>query len=192
MTAQGRIPSAWFGLTLLLVLVGCSNSDSSGEFYTNWDKAGGCTVPQENSIIRRSASGQEIDTCGFRGEYVWTTYAGSWCQASGEQAPAITALSRRPPENTLIVTSLTSGSDPFTAATQQDAKRWAKRYGQDPDWVATEGQSTRVLPQHALIGPDGQTWYRYIGYLDEQQIRQLLTEFRSGTRRPAGHYRYAH
>lgn len=38
--------------------------------------------------------------------------------------------------------------------------------------------------QHLLIGPDGHTWYRYIGHLDHDAMRTLVRDFASGQRTP--------
>lgn len=64
----------------------------------------------------------------------------------------------------------------------RDTAQWAARFSLDRAWVVTEGHSTRTIPQHALIGPDGRTWFRYIGMLRGEEIKTLLDEFRSGAR----------
>jgi len=41
-----------------------------------------------------------------------------------------------------------------------------------------------VIPQHLLIGPDGRTWYRYVGSLSSEEMSPLLREFEEGVRVP--------
>lgn len=160
------------------------SADQSGEFYTDWDEAGGCTSDRGAGPARIAASGEEIDVCAYPGDFVWISYVAPWCSTSAAQAPHFRAAAQVPLTRTRFVMSLTSGREPFTAATRQDALAWANRYGLDRRMVAAEGHSVRTIPQHALIGPDGRTWYRYIGLLDEDEIYALLADFQNGAREP--------
>jgi len=45
-------------------------------------------------------------------------------------------------------------------------------------------ESVRTIPQHLLIGSGGRTWYRYVGYLETEQMQQLLDDRASGRRVP--------
>jgi hypothetical protein len=176
----------WLGISLLPLLLGaCGGSDNrEGEFYTHWDQAGGCASTMARTVDWINGHGTPVDVCAFPGDFVWVTYAALWCDTSHSQAPHVSAVVRSHGStgNARFITTLTGGSEPFTEATVRDAAQWAARFGLDRTWVVTEGHSTRTIPQHALIGPDGRTWFRYVGMLRGEEIETLLDEFRSGAR----------
>jgi len=82
-----------------------------------------------------------------------------------------------------VFTVLTSGAEPFTVARLGDARAWASQHGIDPARIlfGTEPDS-RVIPQHLLIGPDGRTWFRYIGQLQTEEMLDIFQDFESGRR----------
>ena len=180
--------SRWLGIALLpLLLCACGRSDNpEGEFYTDWDQAGGCASTMARTVDWINGHGVPVDVCAFPGNFVWVTYAALWCSTSQNQAPHVSAVVRSNTGTARFITTLTGGSEPFTEATVRDAAQWAARFGLDRTWVVTEGHSTRTIPQHALIGPDGRTWFRYIGMLRGEEIATLLDEFRSGARSAFG------
>jgi hypothetical protein len=76
-----------------------------------------------------------------------------------------------------------AGTEPFVGATEHDARAWAGTHRLPASHVLAE-QSTRVIPQHLLIGPDGRTWYRYVGSLGSEEMSWLLREFEEGAKVP--------
>ena len=170
----------------LAVLCACGwpADDKTGEWYTDWDRSGGCNSPMERNNTWTNAFGEVVDSCARPGEFVWITYAALWCQSSARQAPRVAEAVRRSSGDVRFITTLTGGSEVFTPATVDDALRWADRYGLARAWTVTEGHSTRTIPQHALIGPDGRTWFRYVGSMSADEILELTEEFRSGRRQP--------
>ena len=180
---DSRIPVG-LACAAALVLAACGAEDQTGEYYTHWDEGGGCTNPRGTGPMRISATGEKVDVCAHRGEFVWIGYVAPWCSASAAQAPELRSAARQAPQNAHFVVSLTSGSEPFVPATDGDVRDWADRHGLDPRIVTREGHSIRTLPQHALIGPDGWTWFRYVGQLSQEEILQLLADFQDGRREP--------
>lgn len=181
----GRAPST-AALASALALGGCGlgPDDPSGEWYSDWDRAGGCQGAMDRNADWTNAFGEPVDACDWPGEFVWITYAAMWCRTSESQAPRLTEAIRRAGGDVRFVTTLTGGSEVFTPASTEDARRWADRFGLARAMTVTEGHSTRTIPQHALIGPDGRTWFRYVGYIDADEILELLEAFRSGERVP--------
>ncbi len=170
---------------LALLLVGCGGGrDSSGEFYTNWDIAGGC-ASDAGGDTRVNALGEPVDVCAAVDPdgWVWVTYAANWCSSSRSQAPQVQRFSRDTHYPVELFTVLTSSNEPFTPAQISDARAWASAHGLPPQRVLAE-ESTRVIPQHLLLGPDGRTWYRYIGHLDSEAMGGLLNDFITGERWP--------
>jgi hypothetical protein len=171
-------------ISALLSLSGCSGDSGSGEWYTDWDLAGGCASDQGGDT-RTSGAGTEVDVCDAVGEssWIWVTYAAPWCSASKAQAPQIRAFKNQAEADVILYAVLTAGDEVFSAATVAQARSWASRYGLPARQVLTE-ESTRTIPQHLLIGPDGRTFYRYVGFLDAAEMHQLLEEFRQHIRVP--------
>ena len=165
-----------------LLLASCGSPDTTGEFYTDWDRAGGCNSP-EGGAGRNNANGDLVDVCRDSASFKWVTYAGLWCSTSKTQAPQVRAFHNSAGPDVAVYTVLTSGTDPFVGARIQDARTWAASHGFPGSHVLIE-ETTRVLPQHLLIGPDGYTWYRYIGYLTADEMHTIRREFASGIRYP--------
>ncbi|NEX23876.1 hypothetical protein G3480_27110, partial [Thiorhodococcus mannitoliphagus] len=152
--------------------------------YTRWDESGGCQSPMERDPPWKSAAGGSVDVCAYPGEFVWVSYGAPWCTASRGQAPEVRVAARAAPPSSRFVMNLTSGGEPFQPATLGQARAWASQYGFDPAMVTTEGHSVRTIPQHALIGPDGRTWFRYIGYLTAEEILARLRAYQAGEIKP--------
>ncbi len=174
---------ALFGAAIFS-LAACGQEDQSGEFYTNWDEGGGCTNPRGAGPARVNALGEQIDVCGYPGDFVWISYGAPWCSASAQQMPYLRAAVRQAPPKTHFFMSLTAGREPFAPATDRDVRDWARQHALSPHIVAREDHSVRTLPQHALIGPDGSTWFRCTGTLRDEEILGLLADFQSGRREP--------
>lgn len=170
----------------LAILAGCgwSGSDPSGEWYSDWDRSGGCHSPMERNAFWTNGFGEPVDACAWPGEFVWITYAAMWCDTSAKQAPQVADAIRRADGEVRFITTLTGGREVFTDASIDDARLWADRFGLVRALTVTEGQSTRTIPQHALIGPDGRTWFRYVGYIEGDEILELIASFRAGERAP--------
>jgi hypothetical protein len=178
--------AAWAGLLLLGACAGNDGGSGSGEYYTWWDRAGGC-AGEATTDQRRNAEGKPVDVCqpSRRGRWTWVSYGAGWCSVSRRQAPVVSALARSGRRDLEVFTVLTSGDEVFVPAQSGDAKAWAAAYGLAPARVLMgPDEGSRTVPQHLLIGPDGETWYRYIGRLELAEMTQLLDDFASGLRTP--------
>ena len=120
----------------------------------------------------------------FPGRFVWVTYDALWCGNCARQAGASGAAGRRGPENTVFVVVVGGGRDPHRPATAAELDGRAERLALDRRHVVSEGATQRMLPQHALIGPDGHTWWRHVGELDTDAMLATLDAFQSGSRQP--------
>lgn len=168
-----------------LTLAACGSDDKAGEFYTLWDLDGGRNSTRPGAV-RRDAEDRIVEVCDFAdGRWIWVTYAAPWCDASRRQAPAVNRLTRTGRRDFDVFVVLTSGDAVFTPASRNHASAWAGTFGFAPGRVLYESEGgTRTLPQHLLIGPDGHTWYRYIGQLDTNEMQRLHDDFASGARTP--------
>ncbi|MEX2480307.1 MAG: hypothetical protein WD928_05535 [Gammaproteobacteria bacterium] len=172
-------------LLAALTLTACGSDDKAGEFYTLWDLDGGCNSTRPGAV-RRDAKDRIVEVCDLAdSRWIWVTYAAPWCSASRKQAPAVNRLTRTGRRDFDVFVVLTSRDEVFTPASRNHASAWTGAYGFAPGRVLYESEDgTRTLPQHLLIGPDGRTWYRYIGYLDTNEMQRLLDDFASGARTP--------
>lgn len=121
--------------------------------------------------------GQTVSADRFEGRFVFVEYAAPWCSSSGPQAVSFRNLMSRKRfsgREVVFLTVMTGGEEALTPSTRETAAEWAKRYGLDPARVASEGRSSRTVPQHALFSPMGQTLYRMEGLLSEDQMATVL------------------
>lgn len=169
----------------VLLVAACGSPDKSGEFYTQWDLAGGCTSGLA-SAERYDANGDVQEVCDYAEDaWVWVTYAAQWCSVSQRQAPEVRRFSERSGPDVEVFTVLTGGADVSISATRRDAQSWSRAHGLRPSRVLYDvDHGGRVLPQHLLLGPDGRTWYRYIGSLSADEMQQLVDDFADGRREP--------
>lgn len=181
-------PRSLIFVLIAFLLAGCAGEDKSGEFYTDWDISGGCL----SGIVgddRVDAGGRLVDVCDFvdADGWVWVTYAAGWCSASRNQAAEVRRFSAQAGAHGVeVFTVLTSGDETFSPARSSHAAAWASTHGLPAGRVLAEGTEGggRIIPQHLLIGPDGRTWYRYVGYLDSEAMLALVDDFASGRRVP--------
>lgn len=181
-----RHPASILALVFFVVtLAACGETDRTGEFYTDWDIAGGCASGLPGAV-RRDGNNAVSDFCDLApGAWIWVTYAAEWCPASRNQAAPATRFARTVGGRADVFTVLTGGAEPFTVAHLGEARAWASENGIDPARIlfGTEPDS-RVIPQHLLIGPDGRTWFRYIGQLQTEEMLDIFQDFESGRRQP--------
>ena len=176
-------PAAALTLTLCVALGACIGDDESGEFYTDWDRAGGC-LGGNREPWGKSLAGEPLGPCMFSGQFVWVSYDALWCATCRRQATDTATAAASGPAYTVFVSVITGGPEVFVEASDDEMRGWAQTYGLDPRFVVSEGGSSRSVPQHALIGPDGRTWYRYAGLLPANRILDLIEDFRLGRRQP--------
>lgn len=172
------LASAW------LTLPGCVTSEGAGQYYTDWDRAGAC-ASGDDKPWGASLAGKPLGPCSFGGNLVWISYDALWCGPCRAQTAATSEAARQAPDHTVFMWVLSGGSKMFTPASEPELRRWAEQFALDPAFVVSEGATARTLPQHALIGPDGRTWFRYVGLMNAAQILDTIRDFRLGKRQPA-------
>lgn len=170
-------------MLLAIALLGACSDDDVGEFYTDWDLAGGCSTDSAGAD-RRNADGNPVDVCAdVDGHWTWISYGAGWCATSRQQAPLLAELSRLAPRDLRVYAVVTAGGEVFSVPSRRDAQQWATSAGLAASRVLFEADGgTRTVPQHLLIGPDGRTWFRYVGLLDTTAMQRIVEEFADGTR----------
>ena len=173
-----------FACMLVAMLAGgCGSNPAVGDIYTEWDRAGGCgsgdTRPWGVSV-----GGAALGPCMFPGRFLWITYDALWCNNCERQLQASADAARRAPESSVFVVVVGGGHHVHQAATAADLQARARHFELDPLHVVSEGVTQRMLPQHALIGPDGHTWLRHVGELDADAMLATVEAFQRGNRQP--------
>ncbi len=172
---------------LLPPLADCGRDDLSGEWYSDWDLAGGCTS-EGPAVARLDALGRPADICPSdptATHWTWVMYGGAWCSASRSQAGRMRDFDQRCREWMEVLTVLT-GAEPLQLPTRGDALAWASATGLPPERVlfAPTEVDTRIVPQHLLLSPEGRTLYRFNGVLGVDEMLDLAVGFRMGLRQP--------
>jgi hypothetical protein len=178
-------------------LAGCSRGGSGPrEWYSNWDLAGGCSAdaagtPWRNALDEASGvcPGEDPSSeraAGTPDGWTWVFCGALWCSTSRRQAMRMRESLARVGHRAEVYAVLTGLDEPFTRPRAADALAWAGALGMSPRRVLFDPaeDGLRSVPQHLLIGPDGRTWYRFVGGLSTDDMVSLLEDFASGRRRP--------
>ncbi len=189
---RGLAPLALPPLTA--VLAGCMRRGSEpGEWYSNWDLAGGCAT--DRSPVRwRDALGETSHFCpadepggaASPDGWTWVFYGAPWCGTSQRQAARMREFIDRVAGRARVYTVITAGGEPFTVPGVSDALAWAGRTGLPLRRVLFDPAEpdNRQIPQHLLVGPDARTWWRFVGGLPVEMMLEVLEDFASGRRQP--------
>jgi hypothetical protein len=170
-------------LLAAVVFTGCSRPPAEGEAYSAWDLDGGClsTLP---GAERHNARGEPADFChtGGQGGWTWVVYGAPWCRSSRSQAARLRGFEQAAGNSLTLVAVLTSGPEPLSIPRFGDAKAWTQATALPPERVfyGPLESDTRTVPQHLLIGPDGRTWWRWVGPLDTATMLERFQAFASG------------
>lgn len=177
--------------TLAPLLAACGRDDLTGEWYSDWDLAGGCAAGNANRSagpVRVDASGRSADICppDPGGDiWTWVLYGAEWCPASRSQAAHMREFDHRCRE-WVDVLSVFTGAEPLVPPLQREALAWAARTGLPPERVlfAPREADSRVVPQHLLLNPAGNTVWRWNGVLRADEMLDVAVGFRMGLRQP--------
>lgn len=182
---MARIIVRLLALPVALAIGACTGPSEvrEGEWYSNWDLDGGCrsTLPGPE---RRDASGAPSDFCKSvaPGRWVWVVYGAPWCSASRNQAARMREFEGRAGSALVLHSVLTSGPEPLSIARLDDARAWSGMTGLPTARVSFDPLESdpRTVPMHLVVGPDGRTWFRWIGPLDTATMLARLQAFESG------------
>lgn len=184
------------GLGVVLVppgaLLGCSRGSEPGEWYSNWDLAGGCQAAQPGAPWL-NAAGEPSGFCPgddptlpSTADWTWVFYGAPWCSTSTRQAARMPDFVSRVGSQALVYTVLTAPDGPNAVPQLADVRAWGARTGLPPHRVLFNPRESdnRTVPQHLLIGPDARTWWRFAGGLPVDMMVEVLAEFAAGRRQP--------
>lgn len=161
-------------LVLLFAMTGCGGDDRSDPYVGNMDdfSYGG----RRGKLYGPTASGERLKLADFKGRFVWIDFAAPWCGPCMRQAPIIKQLEKKYGKDVVFLTMVTSDSQPGVRASQATAQRWAKQHGLDPRHVMPTDEWGRVIPQHVVLSPLGQTLDWQVGLRNDVQIRSTIAK----------------
>lgn len=130
---------------------------------------------------RPNALGEPVHMTDFEGEFVWAEYAATWCKACKQQTPVTRKVEAALGDEIVFLTIMTGKSNRYNDhATQATARQWANKYQLSPDRVLAAELWYKTVPEHRFYSPRGHTLFVHVGYLNSEQIKQVIEYYRSG------------
>jgi thiol-disulfide isomerase/thioredoxin len=141
---------------------------------------------------RPNALGEPVAMTDFEGNFVWAQYAAPWCNVCTWQAPETKKVEKEMEGAIVFLTNMTGKSNKYNDhATVDTAKAWASRFGLDPKRVLAAELWFKTIPEHRFYSPQGHTLFVHVGALSANQIRGVISYYKTGhdnwskTREPA-------
>ena len=164
---QGPVEQSWGKMKGLEYIVGNMNDDSYSTGRTQ--------EPRPNAL------GEPVHMTDFEGEFVWAEYAATWCKACRQQTPVTKRVETELGEEMVFLTIMTGKSNKYNDhATQDTARQWAGTYQLSPERVLAAELWYKTVPEHRFYSPQGHTLFVHVGYLNGEQIKQVIDYYRTG------------
>ena len=183
-----RSTALLLGLALALMLCRCGDE---GPVKRSWGKMKGLEkiVGNMNDVSyssgrtqepRKNALGDPVHMTDFEGIFLWSEYAATWCQACARQTPETRRVEAETEGRVEFLTIMTGKSAQYNDhATVATAKEWSNRFGLEPERVLASDLWFKTVPEHRLYSPQGHTLFVHVGYLSAEQIRSVITYYRT-------------
>ena len=107
---------------------------------------------------------------------MWVDYSAPWCAPCRRQAGIIKRLQKTFGNKVVFLTMMTSDASVNSSATPRTAEQWARQFGLDPASVIPTDEWARVIPQHVVFSPLGQTLDWQVGLRNEVQIKATVNK----------------
>jgi len=164
---QGPVERSWGKMQGLEEIVGNMDDDS----YST----GRSQEPRFNAL------GEPVHMTDFEGDFVWAEYAATWCKACTQQTPATKRAKAELEDEIVFLTIMTGKSNQYNDhATQDTARQWASTYQLHPERVLSAELWYKTVPEHRFYSPQGHTLFVHVGYLNQDQIKQVISYYRTG------------
>lgn len=176
-------------LSLVLTLCGCGDR---GPIKRSWGRMKGLEkiVGNMNDISyssgrtqdpRPNALGEPVAMPDFEGKFVWAEYAAPWCKTCSWQTPQTEKVEKEMEGDVVFLTIMTGKSNKYNDhATVHTAKAWASRFRLDPKRVLAAELWFKTIPEHRLYSPQGHTLFVHVGALSADQIREVISYYKTG------------
>ncbi len=178
-----------FVLSLALTVCGCGDK---GPVKRSWGRMKGLEkiVGNMNDISyssgraqepRPNALGELVAMPDFEGNFVWSEYAAPWCKVCAWQTPETKKVEKEMEGDVVFLTVMTGKSNKYNDhATVETAKAWAGRFGLDPNHVLAAELWFKTIPEHRFYSPRGHTLFVHVGALSADQIREVISYYKTG------------
>ena len=164
---QGPVEQSWGRMKGLEYIVGNMNDDSYSTGRTQ--------EPRVNAL------GDFVHMTDFEGDFVWSEYAATWCKACKQQTRETKHAEAELGDDMVFLTIMTGKSNQYNDhATQDTARQWAATYRLSPERVLAADLWYKTVPEHRFYSPQGHTLFVHIGYLNREQIKQVIDYYRTG------------
>ena len=164
---QGPVERSWGKMKGLEYIVGNMNDDSYSTGRTQ--------EPRPNAL------GEPVHMNDFEGQFVWSEYAATWCKACNQQTPVTKKVEAELGEEIAFLTIMTGKSNQYNDhATQDTARQWANKYQLHPERVLAAELWYKTVPEHRFYSPQGHTLFVHVGYLNADQIKQVIEYYQTG------------
>ncbi len=164
---QGPVEQSWGRMKGLEYIVGNMNDDSYSTGRTQ--------EPRVNAL------GDFVHMTDFEGEFVWSEYAATWCKACKQQTRETKHAEAELGDEIVFLTIMTGKSNQYNDhATQDTARKWSATYRLSPERVLAADLWHKTVPEHRFYSPQGHTLFVHVGYLNREQIKQVIDYYRTG------------
>ncbi len=164
---QGPVEQSWGRMKGLEYIVGNMNDDSYSTGRTQ--------EPRVNAL------GDFVHMTDFEGEFVWSEYAATWCKACKQQTRETKHAEAELGDEIVFLTIMTGKSNQYNDhATQNTARQWAAANRLSPERVLAADLWHKTVPEHRFYSPQGHTLFVHVGYLNREQIKQVIDYYRTG------------
>jgi len=130
---------------------------------------------------RSNALGEPVHMTDFEGQFVWADYAATWCGPCQQQARVTKKVEAELGDEVVFLTIMTGKSTNYNDhATTDTARQWAAAHQLPPERVLAAKLWYKTIPEHRFYSPEGHTLFVHVGYLNQEQIKQVIDYYRSG------------
>ena len=179
-------------LTILLLAVTLCSCGDDGPVKQSWGKMKGLEKVVGNMADdsystgrtqkpRPNAQGRPVSMTDFEGRFVWSEYAATWCPACAQQTPVTQTVEHELGDEIVFLTIMTGKSNAYNDhATVDTAKEWAGRFKLPRERVLAAELWFKTVPEHRFYSPKGHTLFVHVGFLQAQQIKDVIDYYCTG------------
>ncbi len=164
---QQVVERSWGSMKGLEQLVGNMNDTSYSDIRSKPPRFNAYNTPVK------------IDT--YEGKFLWAEYAATWCKTCTQQAPQVKKVQSLLKDQVSFMTVMTGQSTRYgDHGTVKSAMLWASKHHLDPQHVYAAKLWYKTIPEHRLFSPEGHTLFVHVGYLNSEQILNIIQYYKRG------------
>ena len=130
---------------------------------------------------RYNAYNTPVKIESYEGKFLWAEYAATWCKTCSQQTPQVKKAHNALKDRVSFITVMTGQSTRYgDHGTVKSALLWASKHHLDPRHVYAAKLWYKTVPEHRLFSPQGHTLFVHVGYLNSQQILNIIDYYQTG------------